>query len=85
MRLLDRRVLDRARRHGLATTATGSSTISSSRVVAPPTVSGLELPWSGDSSETQNAAPPTASWATTGSWASLPPTRYSSTAPNAAL
>ena len=39
-----------------ATTASGSSTTSSMRVVAPPTDSGLKLPCSGDSSATQNVA-----------------------------
>jgi hypothetical protein len=53
--------------------------------VPPPSDSGLKFWCGNDSSATQNAALPTDSWATTASSSSVPPTRYSSTAPNAAL
>ena len=48
-----------------ASAASGSSTISSIRTVPPPTVSGLKLKCSGDSSATQKvASSPIESWAT---------------------
>ena len=66
-----------------ACTAFGSSTTSTKRVVAPPSVSGLKFLCSGDSSATQNFAVSTASCATTApSGASI---LNSSRAPNAAL
>jgi hypothetical protein len=66
-------------------TAPGSSTISRTLAVAPPTVSGLKLPCGGDSSSIQNRELPTASCATTSSSSSVPPNRYTSAAPKAAL
>ncbi len=47
-----------------AIAASGSSTISSIRIVPPPTVSGLKFAFAGDSSATQNDASPTDSCAT---------------------
>jgi hypothetical protein len=47
--------------------------------VLPPSDSGLKFSCSGDSSDTQNDASPTASCATTSSCSSVPPTRCSST------
>jgi hypothetical protein len=55
----DRADHHRPRSHSTATVASRSSTSSSIRDVAPPTVSGLTLPREGDSSPTQNNAPPT--------------------------
>jgi hypothetical protein len=63
--------------------ARGSAEMSSIRTVPPPSEGGLKLACAGDSSATQNQESPTESWATTGSWTSVPPTRYRSTAPNA--
>ena len=45
------------------------------RTLPPPSDSGLKFPCAGASSETQNDAPPTDSWATTSGWSSVPPTR----------
>ena len=57
------------------TTARGSSTTSKSLTVVPPSVSGLKLPWAGDSSATQKDASPTESCDTTSSCSAVPPTR----------
>ena len=59
--------------------------MSSSFTVPPPSVSGLKFWCSGASSATQKDASPTVSWATTGSCSSVPPTRWTSVAPKAAL
>lgn len=67
--------LARARPMARSTTACGSSSISSSFTVLPASDSGLKLPLAGASSATQNEAPLTASWATTSSSSSVPPTR----------
>jgi hypothetical protein len=64
-----------------STSTSGSSTTSSMRVVGPGIDSGLKWRNAGVSSETQNDVLATDSWATIAS----SPTRYSSTAPNAAL
>ena len=58
--------------------------MSSILVVEPPTDSGLKLACSGDSSATQNPAPSIDSCATTLGLPAVPPTWYTTSAPNAA-
>jgi hypothetical protein len=65
-----------------STLASGSSTTSSVRPVAPPIAVGLKRPASADAAATQKAASPTASWATT---SSPSPTWCRTVAPKAAV
>ena len=75
MRFIDRIHLGRAGRFGALDRGVRIVTINSIRTVAPPTDSGLKFACGGDSSETQNEASPTESWATRSGLSSVPPTR----------